>query len=205
MTQNLKNKSRRTKSYESSQPHDDSLCFKIQNLTLTVPDKSKILINNLNLEFRQYENILITGRSGCGKTSLFRSISGLWSFYSGEIKLNSSDKKVLDPKFLFFLPQKPYFSSPGSLIDQIVYPRLESSIDKSYLESIRPSIYVWLKTFNLEHLIEMVNSDLSAKPLFEWQTVLSPGMNSNDFITLNSRFMVQSLKHKTTICSNIFF
>ncbi len=179
MTKNLKNKLCRTKPHRLSQSHDNSLCFQIQNLTLTIPDKSKILIKDLNLEFRQNENILITGRSGCGKTSLFRSISGLWSFYSGEIKINSNDKKVMDPAFLFFLPQKPYFTSSGSLIDQIVYPRLESSISKSYLESIRPSIYDWLKKFYLEHLIEMVDSDLSVKPLFEWQNVLSPGTNSN--------------------------
>lgn len=175
MTKNLRNKPPQTKTFRLSEPNDNSLCFRIQNLTLTVPDKSTILIKDLNLEFRQHKNILITGRSGCGKTSLFRSVSGLWTYYTGEIKINNYEKKVMDPSFLFFLPQKPYFSSPGSLIDQIVYPRLESSIPETLLATLQLNIKEWLHKFNLEHLIEMVDSDLSARPTFEWPSVLSPG------------------------------
>ena len=81
---------------------NDNLCFKIEDLNLSVPNKSKILIKNLNLEFKQFNNILITGRSGCGKTSLFRSINGLWNYYTGKIIINN---KLNDPKFMFFLPQ----------------------------------------------------------------------------------------------------
>ena len=78
------------------------VCFIIEDLNLSVPNKSKILIKNLRLEFEQFKNILITGRSGCGKTSLFRAINGLWNYYTGKIILNS---KSNDPKFMFFLPQ----------------------------------------------------------------------------------------------------
>jgi len=36
-------------------------------------------------------------------------------------------------------------------------------------------VFNWLKEFNLEHLLVMVNSDINLKPSFNWQTTLSPG------------------------------
>ena len=50
-------------------------------------ERSEFTLNDINLTVQTGEFILLTGRSGCGKTTLIRSLNGLIPhFYPGEIK-----------------------------------------------------------------------------------------------------------------------
>lgn len=158
---------------ESGPETNSNICFEIQSLNVFVPDKSKLLIKQLSFSFRQGTNCLITGRSGCGKTSLFRCLNGLWSSYTGEIIMS----KNLENKF-FFLPQSSYFTS-GSLLEQIIYPTIEAEFlsinNEEQLQIHKHMIGTWLHKFNLEHLLNKVNLNLVHKPDFNWSTILSAG------------------------------
>ena len=150
---------------------DENICLITKSLTIKLPkDDKRVLIKDLDLIFEKNKNILITGRSGCGKTSLFRCINGLWNSYSGQIIKN---KSIND---LFFLPQNSYFTS-GSLLDQITYPTVGLTIDQNDPIMTRKIIEIseWIREFNLDHLLDRVDSDLSFKPQFNWQTILSNG------------------------------
>ncbi|CAF0708958.1 unnamed protein product [Brachionus calyciflorus] len=140
-------------------------CFEIENLTVKIPDfNRKVLIKNLNFEFIKNQNILISGRSGCGKTSLFRCINGLWNSYSGKIKFYN------EPRSIFYLPQNSYFNS-GSLLEQIAYPSNQILQDNEIIKNILD----WLNLFGLRYLLDRVNSDLNLVPEFNWSSILSAG------------------------------
>lgn len=47
------------------------------------------IINNLNLEIKKGERIILLGASGCGKSTILRMISGLETITSGELYLNN--------------------------------------------------------------------------------------------------------------------
>jgi energy-coupling factor transporter ATPase len=58
-----------------------------KNLTYTYPGAPKPSILDVSIKVEQGEFVLITGRSGCGKTTLCRCFNGLIPhFYQGELK-----------------------------------------------------------------------------------------------------------------------
>jgi vitamin B12/bleomycin/antimicrobial peptide transport system ATP-binding/permease protein len=91
-----------------------------RGLTIHLPD-GQPLIRQLDLELESGERLLISGRSGIGKSTLLRALAGLWPFGEGEIVLPCEDETL-------FLPQKPYLPL-GSLRTALLYPRSDLTTD----------------------------------------------------------------------------
>lgn len=87
--------------------------FRLHNLTI-LSQTQQPLLHNLTLELKAQERLLISGPSGYGKTTLLRTIAGLWPYFSGSI-IRPKDQSVM------FLPQKAYIP-PGSLRSTLSYP-----------------------------------------------------------------------------------
>ena len=69
-------------------------------------DNNKTVINNVNLEIKDKEFVVLVGASGCGKSTLLRMIAGLEDITSGEIfigeqKVNNIPPKDRDIAFVF--------------------------------------------------------------------------------------------------------
>lgn len=85
----------------------------IKHLDVELPT-GKLQISANDVTIQHGEKVLVKGRTGAGKTTVFRVISGIWPFGEGEIVLPKGKKVIV-------LPQKPYFPI-GTLADAITYP-----------------------------------------------------------------------------------
>ena len=129
----------------------------LEAVTLHPPQSERVLIKELSLALQPGDALLITGDSGCGKSSLLRAIAGLWQTGSGRIHHPPLED-------CFFLPQQPYLQL-GSLRSQLIYPSAQSDLSDEQLLEILDQVY-------LPQLAERVGG-LSA--VHDWEKLLSVG------------------------------
>lgn len=144
---------------DGSQDVDEhSLKVSLDKLTVRTPDGSKTLVNDLSFELRRNQSLLIMGASGTGKSSVLRTIAGLWPIGSGAL-----ERPPL--RDIMFLPQRPYMID-GNLRDQLLYPYPDQGFsDEQILEVVGK--------VNLSDVLERVDSDLDR--VMDWINVLSIG------------------------------
>ncbi len=114
----------------------------LDNLTLALPD-GRTLLDNAALTIQAGQATIVTGRSGSGKSSLFRAIAGIWPFGSGAISR--------PPGTSLFLPQRPYLPL-GTLRRAVAYPGDATAIPDA-------AIHQALTDVGLAPLIPELDSD----------------------------------------------
>lgn len=80
----------------------DKTWIKVKNLRINQPQANESLpiIHGVTLRLHAGEHVLLQGKSGIGKSTFFKVISGTWPYGAGKVSLPAG-------KTFYFLPQKP--------------------------------------------------------------------------------------------------
>ena len=144
------------------------MIIKINNLSKTFNDgkKKKTIFENLNLSIKTGQSIAITGRSGCGKTTLLNIIGGLLDFDYGDLFINNininslSLNQIADYRknYFGFITQNFNLLDDRNVFENVALPLYYSSIKKS---DIQKRVNTILTTLDISHLAQKNIKNLS--------------------------------------------
>ncbi|XP_062973924.1 lysosomal cobalamin transporter ABCD4 isoform X3 [Elgaria multicarinata webbii] len=140
--------------------------FLLEEVSLCAPSE-KLLIKDLNLRITQGNNLLITGNTGTGKTSLLRVLGGLWESKTGHVHMLT----CFGPHGVVILPQRPFFTD-GTLREQVIYPLKEIYPVSGSADDER--ILKFLELSGLSDLLVRTGG-LDQPVEWNWYDILSPG------------------------------
>ncbi|CAF0823163.1 unnamed protein product [Rotaria sordida] len=129
-----------------------------ENVPIITPN-GDVIVQSLSLKITPGMHVLISGPNGCGKSSFFRIVRGLWPIYSGRLHRP-------DPSNFFLIPQRPYMC-PGTLRDQIIYP---DTIDQAFVDDSK--LMKILDNVELQYIVQR-EGGLNAER--DWKDILSGG------------------------------
>ena len=85
----------------------------LADVSLRLPD-GDILLDGATLTVPPGGRVMLAGPAGCGKSTLFRAMGGLWPFCQGSLRLPQGERAL-------FLPQRPYLPIT-TLAGAVTYP-----------------------------------------------------------------------------------
>lgn len=123
-------------------------------------DGKKNIIDNINLEIKDKEFIVLVGSSGCGKSTILRLISGLEDITSGEILIDDKVVNNLHPKDrdIAFVFQSYALYPHMSVYDNIAFGLKMRKYSK---DEIDKKVREAAKALNLEELLDRKPRQLS--------------------------------------------
>ena len=99
-------------------------------------DKTKTIINNINLEIADKEFIVLVGASGCGKSTILRMIAGLEDITAGQISIGDKVVNNVHPKDrdIAFVFQSYALYPHMSVYDNIAFGLKMRKTDKATID-----------------------------------------------------------------------
>jgi vitamin B12/bleomycin/antimicrobial peptide transport system ATP-binding/permease protein len=129
----------------------------LDKVSFETPGGEQKLAQDVSLSIGEGESLIIIGQTGVGKSSILRSMAGLWMRGSGTMIMPPADETM-------FVPQKPYMML-GNLRAQLLYPHGRNDMTDAELQAV-------LERVCLPDLIQN-QGGLNAER--DWSKVLSLG------------------------------
>jgi len=107
--------------YDDSQFGKD-ISLKFKNVSFGY-DKSQILFENLNMQINRSDVLLVKGRSGAGKSTFVKLLTGIESPVKGEIFLNNKSLKKVDTSFrnrIGYVGPEPFIIH-GTIMENLLF------------------------------------------------------------------------------------
>ncbi len=127
--------------------------YALHDATIALPS-GEVLLAHSDFTLTPGRSTVISGRSGTGKSTLFRALAGIWPFGSGHVQRPAG-------KSALFLPQRAYVPL-GTLRHALVYPQADSAHDDAEVRAA-------LADVGLGHLADRLDDEES------WTQRLSGG------------------------------
>ena len=123
-------------------------------------DGKKNIIDNINLEIKDKEFIVLVGSSGCGKSTILRLISGLETITSGDILIDNKVVNNIHPKDrdIAFVFQSYALYPHMSVYDNIAFGLKMRKYDKKTIDT---KVREVAKSLNLDELLDRKPRQLS--------------------------------------------
>ncbi|KAJ2748009.1 hypothetical protein GGI20_000096 [Coemansia sp. BCRC 34301] len=162
---------------EAAEDCDDTR-ISAEDVTVCTPSGKQLLVAALNVEVVAGQSLIITGPNGTGKTSVLRTLCGLWCPAAGSVRVPRRE--------VFFLPQLAYIVS-GSLREQLSYPGQQWGHDSGSVRVCGDAdLAQILSAVGLAYLVSRISSVTGATaashlaydrpyPVQFWLKILSPG------------------------------
>jgi ATP-binding cassette subfamily D (ALD) protein 3 len=163
-----------------------------------VTPNGDVLVRSLSFHVTAGMNTIVCGPNGCGKSSLFRTLGGLWPLFGGTVKKPAAEELFYVPQrpvslrarvcfflcaacasvaFSFFSPLLTYekcniqlqYMTLGTLRDQVIYPHTRADMIKAGITDA--DLVVFLQDVKLEYLVGRDVKGWDA--VADWMDVLS--------------------------------
>ena len=123
-------------------------------------DGKKNIIDNINLEIKDKEFIVLVGSSGCGKSTILRLISGLEDITKGEILIDGKVVNNIHPKDrdIAFVFQSYALYPHMSVYDNIAFGLKMRKYDRKTIDT---KVREVAKSLNLDDLLDRKPRQLS--------------------------------------------
>lgn len=145
----------------------DNSKIQFVNVALVTPTM-QVLIPELNFELKHGDHLLIIGPNGCGKSSLFRVLGGLWPVMKSLTHPERETKLIMPRRDvgsgespIFYLPQKPYMGNKSSFREQLIYPDKFEDFIAKYQGDIDKGDAELAEILNVLELDDLITENMS--------------------------------------------
>ena len=117
--------------------------IKVKNMSFHYDDSSKLVFANVSISIKKRDRITIIGRTGAGKTTFFRLLSGIIEPSEGKILIGGVKAELIperERKNIFGYVEQGFSSIPGTVLDQITLR--DKNISKEKVEEVMKEVFL---------------------------------------------------------------